>query len=130
MVFQGFSKNYLDILMLLLFQCLLYHCFLFPVIFPLRLRELLLLLSAGQSTTRSLLSKPRSSIQYCHKFLNVFECISLHSIKLYTGITIPLSLALSCCVLFILLIVNKWSTIFKCLFLLPGPAVVPVLVLL
>ena len=42
-----------------------------------------------------------SSLQYCHKLPEVFEKLSLYSVKLYIGITTSGSFALSTCTLFI-----------------------------
>ena len=47
--------------------------------------------------------KVGSSLQYCHKVRDVFEWLSLYSIKLYVGITKSVSWASSTYILFILL---------------------------
>ena len=43
------------------------------------------------------------SLQYYHKLIDISEYLSPYSIKLYIGISTSMSLALSTCVLFILL---------------------------
>ena len=81
MVFQPFSKNHLDILIEPLFVTFFPVC---PVIF-FNLNETLLLLSAEKSLMLLLSSKVGSSLYYCHKLPDVFEQISLCSIKFYIG---------------------------------------------
>ena len=93
-VFQNLLK-YFNGTLVLTFLALLFPVP--PAIFVLKLNDALLLLSVGKST----LSKYGLSLYYCHKLPDVFEYLSLYFIKLYIGISMSMSLALSICALFI-----------------------------
>ena len=71
-----------------------------PVILVSKLNESVALAPLKLTISR-LLFTAGLSLQYYHKLPDVFEELSLYSIKLYIGITISISLASSICILFI-----------------------------
>ena len=74
-----------------------------PVIFALRLNELVIALAALKSLISPLASKASSSLDYCNKIPDIVELLSPYSIKLYICITTSVLWASSTCILFALL---------------------------